>query len=146
VTYATRCRDTMRGRTRATYRAWSVGVLLLGVIVFGYNSTDRTPTTGVVNPLPHDTATLARGQQLFAQNCAICHGAGGKGDGTLGRNLTPRPTDLTGNHLTTHTDGDLYWWISRGIPGTGMPSFTGALNDQDIWAIIRYVRSLHGTT
>ncbi|HEY7907805.1 MAG TPA: CopD family protein, partial [Thermomicrobiales bacterium] len=145
LTYPSRFRATLRGRTRTAYRAWSVGALLLGVIVFGYNSTDRTPTTGIANPLPNDTATLARGQQLFAQNCAICHGAGGKGDGPLGQNLNPRPVDLTGSHLTTHTDGDLYWWISHGIAGTGMPSFTGTLSDQDIWAIIRYVRSLHGT-
>jgi putative copper export protein/mono/diheme cytochrome c family protein len=144
LTYPSRFRATLRGRTRTAYRAWSVGALLLGVIVFGYNSTDRTPTTGIANPLPNDTATLARGQQLFAQNCAICHGAGGKGDGPLGQNLKPRPVDLTGSHLTTHTDGDLYWWISHGIAGTGMPSFTGTLTDQEIWAIIRYVRSLHG--
>jgi len=145
LTYPSRFRATLRGRTRTAYRAWSVGALLLGVIVFGYNSTDRTPTTGVANPLPNNTATRARGQQLFAQNCAICHGAGGKGDGPLGQNLTPRPVDLTGSHLTTHTDGDLSWWISHGIPGTGMPSFTGTLSDQDIWALIRYVRSLHST-
>ncbi len=144
LTYPARFRNTLRGRTRAAYRAWSLGALLLGVIVFGYNSTDRTPTTGIANPLPQDTVTLARGQQLFAQNCAICHGAGGKGDGPLGQNLKPRPVDLTGSHLTTHTDGDLYWWISHGIAGTGMPSFTGTLSDQDIWAIIRYLRSLHG--
>ena len=133
----------LRGRTRTIYRAWSVGALLLGVIVFGYNSTDRTPTTAIANPLPNDTATLAQGQQLFAQNCAICHGAGGKGDGPYAPNLTPRPVDLTGSHLTTHTDGDLYWWVSHGIAGTGMPSFSGTLTDQDIWALIRYVRSLH---
>jgi copper transport protein len=144
LTYPSRFRATLRGRTRTAYRAWSIGALLVGVIVFGYNSTDRTPTTGIANPLPNDTATLARGQQLFAQNCAICHGAGGKGDGPLGQNLNPRPVDLTGSHLTTHTDGDLYWWIGHGIAGTGMPSFTGTLSDQDIWAIIRYVRSLHG--
>ncbi|MCA1725286.1 MAG: CopD family protein, partial [Thermomicrobia bacterium] len=145
LTSLSRFRATLRGRTRAAYRAWSVGALLLGVIVFGYNSTDRTPTTGIANPLPNDTATLAHGQQLFAQNCAICHGPGGKGDGPLGRNLNPRPVDLTGSHLTTHTDGDLYWWVSHGIAGTGMPAFTGTLSDHESWAIIRYVRSLHGT-
>lgn len=135
----------LRGRTRTIYRAWSIGALLLGVIVFGYNSTDRTPTTAIANPLPNDTATLAQGQQLFAQNCAICHGAGGKGDGPFAPNLKPRPVDLTGSHLTTHTDGDLYWWMSHGIAGTGMPSFSGTLTDQDTWALIRYVRSLPAT-
>ncbi len=146
LTYPSRFRATLRGRTRTAYRAWSVGALVLGVIVFGYNSTDRTPTTGITNPVPNTTATLAQGQQLFAQNCAICHGAGGKGDGPYAPNLKPRPVDLTSSHLSTHTDGDLYWWVSHGIAGTGMPAFTGTLNDQDIWSIIRYIRSLNGSS
>jgi copper transport protein len=145
LTYRARTGAVLQGRTRTIYRTWSVGALLLGLIVFGYNSTDRTPTTAIANPLPNDTATLAQGQQLFAQNCAICHGAYGKGDGPYAANLNPRPVDLTGSHLTTHTDGDLYWWVSHGIAGTGMPSFSGTLTDQDIWSIIRYVRSLRGT-
>ena len=139
-----RPRAALRGRTRAIYRAWSVGALLVGVIVVGYYSSDRTPTTSTANPAANDAATIAQGQQLFAQNCAICHGAAGKGDGPLGKNLNPRPADLTGSHLTTHTDGDLYWWVSHGIAGTGMPAFSGALSDQDIWAIIRYLRTLPG--
>ena len=145
VTYRARSGAALQGRTRTIYRTWSIGALLVGLIVFGYNSTDRTPTTAIPNPLPNDTATLALGQQLFAQNCAICHGTYGKGDGPYAANLNPRPVDLTGSHLTTHTDGDLYWWVSHGIAGTGMPSFSGTLSDQDIWSLIRYVRSLRGT-
>lgn len=145
LTYPSRFRATLRGRTLRAYRVWSVGTLLVGLIVFGYNSSDRTPTTGVANPARNDATTLATGQQLFAQNCAVCHGAGGKGDGPLAQSLKPRPYDLTGGHLTGHTDGDIYWWVSHGIAGTGMPSFSGTLTDQDIWAIIRYIRSLHGT-
>jgi mono/diheme cytochrome c family protein/uncharacterized membrane protein len=145
LTYRARTGAVLQGRTRTIYRTWSVGALLLGLIVFGYNSTDRTPTTAIANPLPNDTATLAQGQQLFAQNCAICHGTYGKGDGPYAQNLNPRPVDLTGSHLTTHTDGDLYWWVGHGIAGTGMPSFSGTLTDQDIWSVIRYVRSLRGT-
>ena len=123
-------------------RVWSASTIVLGLIVFGYFSADRTPTTGVVNPTPNDAATLGRGQQLFAQNCAVCHGPAGTGNGSLAPSLRPQPADLTASHATSHTDGDLYWWVSRGIPGTGMPAFSQTMPDTDIWALIRYVRSL----
>lgn len=142
VTYRSRFRETLSGRTFRVYRLWSLGALLVGVMVFGFYSTDRTPTTGITNPIPNTAATLATGQQLFAQNCAVCHGPLGKGDGPLAQNLNPRPVDLTSSHLTTHTDGDLYWWVSHGIAGTGMPAFSGTLSDQDLWALIRYIRTL----
>ncbi len=35
------------------------------------------------------------GRALFAENCAVCHGDGGRGDGPAAAGLTPPPTDLT---------------------------------------------------
>lgn len=42
------------------------------------------------------------------------------------------------------SDGYLLWTISEGgVPvGTAMPPFKGALKEDDIWAIITYVRGL----
>ena len=36
------------------------------------------------------------GAMLFAQNCAACHGAAGRGDGEMAAGMAPRPADLTG--------------------------------------------------
>ena len=35
------------------------------------------------------------GEKVFAENCALCHGAGGRGDGAIAAGLRPRPADLT---------------------------------------------------
>lgn len=35
------------------------------------------------------------GRALFAENCAMCHGASGRGDGELAAGLDPAPSDLT---------------------------------------------------
>lgn len=35
------------------------------------------------------------GRALFVENCAICHGADGKGNGELADDLSPKPADLT---------------------------------------------------
>ena len=142
LTFGTRFRGTVSGRTIRLYRTWSLGALIVGVVMLGYFSADLTPTSDVKNPLPNDTATLALGQQVYAQNCAVCHGPRGAGNGPLAANLNPPPVTLQGGHLAAHTDGDMHYWIANGIPGTAMPAFSGSLSDGDIWAAIRYVRTL----
>ena len=143
---------TLAGRHRAVgprslrfLRLWCAAVITVGIVVVGYNSSDRTVTSGLTNPLPNDAATLALGQQTYAQNCAVCHGASGRGDGPLAQQLQPRPADFASGHLATHTDGDIYQWVTHGIPGTGMPAFTGTLSEQETWAVIRYIRTLRGS-
>jgi len=38
-------------------------------------------------------------------------------------------------------DGQLFWIVKNGSPGTGMMSFA-ALPDDEVWQVIRYIRSL----
>jgi len=146
LTALTTRRLRLNPRRLTLVRVWCGAVIVLSVVLVGYNSTDRTASSGLVNPLPNDAATLARGQQTYAQNCAVCHGPAGRGDGPLAQQLQPPPADLASGHLATHTDGDIYQWVTHGIPGTGMPAFSGPLNDQDTWAVIRYIRTLRNGT
>ena len=46
------------------------------------------------------------------------------------------------DHMAQHTDGDLFWWIARGIPGTPMPAFGDSLNEEERWHLVNYIRSL----
>lgn len=92
------------------------------------------------SPVRGDAATLAAGRQIYAQNCAVCHGVEGKGDGPSAVALNPKPVDLT-VHARLHAEGELFWWVSNGIPGTGMPAWTG-LSDLSKWQVISYIRTL----
>lgn len=97
------------------------------------------------NPLPRSTANLQRGRTLFEQNCAACHGAQGRGDGPAGKSLNPPPASLIGlGRMGMATDGYLDWTISEGgVPiQTAMPPFKGALKQDDIWALILFLRTL----
>jgi putative heme-binding domain-containing protein len=68
-------------------------------------------------------------------SCASCHGLHATG----GRN----GPDLTrGSFAAGDTDADLYGVISRGIEGSEMPSFQGRLEDDQLWRVATYVRSL----
>jgi mono/diheme cytochrome c family protein len=88
-----------------------------------------------------------KGQALYAQKCAVCHGTTGKGDGVAEFVLFPKPRDLTSGKFkirsTTSlpTNDDLFRIVTQGIPGTAMPSWTG-LSDAQRWDLVAYVKSL----
>ena len=50
--------------------------------------------------------------------------------------------DLRADHMAQHTDGDIFFWITRGKSGTPMPAFGVALNDEERWHLVNYIRSL----
>jgi Tol biopolymer transport system component/mono/diheme cytochrome c family protein len=97
---------------------------------------------GPLNPLTADQGTIAAGQRLYAANCAVCHGAAGKGDGPSGVGLNPRPADFS-QHMVPgkHTDGQVFLGIKNGFPGTAMPAWSGRLSDEQIWQLVTYLRT-----
>ena len=87
------------------------------------------------------------GQKLFAQYCATCHGATGKGDGLSGQGLPIRPQDLTdGRVLNALPDRLLHAVIAEGGHAVGlspiMPPFKPQINDAQIDLLIAYIRSI----
>ena len=99
------------------------------------------------NPLPASAETVNAGKALFLQTaqpvaCAMCHGKDGNGQGFMGAALVPPPRNFTcGKMMNDLPDGQLFWIIKNGSPGTGMMSFAG-LSDEQVWQLIHYVRSL----
>ena len=128
-------------------KLWGAAVVLwLGIIAFFLPSLSLLtvpayPTSFFQSPSGFTTRSIARGEQAFAQNCVSCHGAQGKGDGPLAKQLTDAPADLTADHIYAHTDGDLFWWISHGIANTAMPGFAPPLDAETIWNVIDFVHA-----
>jgi putative copper resistance protein D len=103
---------------------------------------DAYPTTYRRPAVPYVTSSIANGAALYRQHCAVCHGATGYGDGPAAAGLHPKPADLTAAHTGDHTAGDLFWWLSHGIPGSAMPGFADRLGERDRWDLINFVRAL----
>ena len=98
---------------------------------------------GLTNPIPADDASLARGQELYTNLCATCHGNTGLGDGPGGAALNPTPAALAHTSQML-SDAYLFWRISEGgVPfGTAMPAWREALDEQARWDLINFVQAL----
>ncbi|MGH2500436.1 MAG: c-type cytochrome, partial [Candidatus Limnocylindria bacterium] len=81
------------------------------------------------------------GRALYGQHCAVCHGAGGRGDGLAAAGLEPPPADLV-LHVPQHSDGELFHFVTRGIRGTAMPAWGRTLSERERWVLVIYLREL----
>lgn len=99
-----------------------------------------------VSQAPVITPDPARGAPLFAQNCAVCHGDTGAGDGPAGVAMTPPPTNLRNvarlDQLSLYA---IYNTLGLGVEGTDMPSFADQLDPRQRWDLAAYVASFSAT-
>ena len=98
------------------------------------------------NPLEVTPQNILAGKTLFRVDaeptaCKVCHGVSGDGLGILFHRVEPKPRNFTCVHtMDDLPDGQLFWVIKNGSPGTAMPSFS-YLEDDQIWQLILYLRS-----
>lgn len=108
---------------------------------FAMQSSVRTYALGVTVPekLPVDAIQPAAGH--FARGCAICHGAPGEPRSATAMAMLPPPPDLTA--LTrAWTDAQLFQIAKHGIRYTGMPAWPTLDRDDEIWAMVAFLREL----
>jgi putative copper resistance protein D len=99
------------------------------------------PTSFMHSPIRYGALSVARGLPLYAENCVLCHGPYGYGDGQAAASLPIKPADLTGAHLFHHGEGTLFWWVSHGIEGTPMPAFADKLSESQRWDLLNFLRA-----
>jgi mono/diheme cytochrome c family protein len=99
---------------------------------------------GKVNPLGPTSNVLQAGSRLYRQQCTVCHGAQGLGDGEAANSVNPSPALLAYMiQRPQSVDEYLMWSIAEGGKafGTPMPVFRGTLSELDIWKIITFMRA-----
>jgi glucose/arabinose dehydrogenase len=87
------------------------------------------------NPYARQHAALTAGTRLYAANCSSCHGPSGRGTANI--------PSLARGTVQSATDGEIFWFITKGNIGNGMPSWE-KLPAAERWQIITYVKSLPG--
>jgi mono/diheme cytochrome c family protein len=92
-----------------------------------------------VQPDQPSKETLTHGNQVFQKNCTQCHGEQGDGKGPAAATLLPQPA----NFKLKQPDFDyILQVVSKGIPGTAMPSWKNQLSQTDLQGLATFVRAL----
>jgi len=94
----------------------------------------------LTNPMKGNDDATKKGEELYGQMCAICHGDDGEGDGMAGGNLNPPPTDFTSDITQKQSDGALFWKLTEGK--APMASYKSMLSEEKRWQLVNYIRSL----
>jgi mono/diheme cytochrome c family protein len=88
------------------------------------------------NPLASRPDLAAGGRKLFMRNCAECHAKDGAGK------AKKHSANLQIPAVQMQSDGTLFWKITNGNTGKGMPSFS-KLPEPERWQIVMYLRGLN---
>jgi S-disulfanyl-L-cysteine oxidoreductase SoxD len=95
------------------------------------------------NPLPATAGRIADGKDSFSHYCVACHGLDGQNTGVpFADAMAPPIPSLASTPVQSYTDGQLKWVIENGIFPSGMPASKGMLTDEEMWAIVLYIRHL----
>jgi mono/diheme cytochrome c family protein len=101
----------------------------------------------LVSPVQNSPEMFAKGKSLYEGKgtCVNCHGQSGAGDGPLSASLNPAPRNFRHHGFWRHrTEGEIFWVIKYGSPGTSMIGFGSVLTEEEIWALIQYEQSFAG--
>lgn len=96
---------------------------------------DREAPHGNFPLIPPSSANLTAGIDLYANNCAICHGFADGKSSTVARGLYQKPPQFAKDGVEDDPVSLTHWKIQHGIRFTGMPAYTRALSDKQIWQI-----------
>src|SRR5580700_8361590 len=93
------------------------------------------------NPVKSSPTSLASGKKKYGQDCAMCHGKEGAGDGDLAEDMKLKLKDLRdADALKGLNDGDIYNLINNGKGK--MMGEEGRLKPDEIWDVVNFVRTL----
>jgi mono/diheme cytochrome c family protein len=123
-----------------------------------YSSAFQEEKPGESVPIPAEPANSAesvkRGAELFqSMNCWSCHGKDGRGHGPSAAALTDSkgypitPFDLTSGtrFKCGESNQEMFRDLATGLDGTPMPSFVDAMNADQRWDVVHYIRSLRSS-
>lgn len=96
------------------------------------------------NPVASSDAVLAKAKAAYEENCLMCHGETGKGDGPMASMLKERPADISDPKILSEaTDGEIFWLITKGKKP--MPPFETKLSEEDRWGLVNLMRAMSKT-
>jgi mono/diheme cytochrome c family protein len=138
-----------------------LGFVFSGIYDVAASSQHRGPVRWVLRRIQHasverrsediqapalgDPAQLRLGLIHYHEMCVTCHGAPGVPMSEIGEGLNPAPPDLV-KKGGREEPGEMFWIAKHGIKMTGMPAFGPTHSDEEIWAMIAFIRRMSQMT
>src|SRR5260221_4886685 len=94
------------------------------------------------NPIQLSEENLITGVQLYAENCAICHGASDAEPSRMGQGFYIEAPRFAKDGVEDDPEAASFWTVKHGIRFTAMPSFTTTLKDEEIWKIAMFLKQM----
>jgi mono/diheme cytochrome c family protein len=104
-------------------------------------SIDRRAAELPAPPPLGDPQLVRTGLRHFSEMCVVCHGAPGVPKSEIGMGLNPDPPDLA-HEAAEQSPVRLFWVLKHGIKMTGMPSFGMTHTDEQLWAMVAFLKQL----
>ncbi len=87
-------------------------------------------------PIQTTEENYMAGARIYRTNCAMCHGLPGQDASPTSKGMFPKPPQLFKGHgVTDDPAGETYWKVANGIRLTGMPAYTGTLDQTQMWQV-----------
>ncbi len=93
---------------------------------------------------PSEPVSLENGRILYMNNCKVCHGVEGKGDGPIALQLDPRPAVLSNPQFTGDKFSkpfDNFQIINVGIANTAMVGWADQFSEKELWDVTYFIRT-----
>ena len=101
----------------------------------------ETHAMGVEGPPLDDPALVHRGAGHYATGCAPCHGAPGVPQSPVALEMTPEPPYLP-PRIPQWEANELFWIVRHGVKFTGMPAWVALEREDEVWAMVAFLRQL----
>lgn len=112
---------------------------------FGMLNSVRTHSALIEAPPLDDEDRVRLGAGHFQSGCAPCHGAPGEPPNPIAEQMLPPPPNLVG-HVPNWEDRHLFWIVKHGIKYAGMPAWATQDRDDEVWAVVAFLRRLSAMT
>jgi cbb3-type cytochrome oxidase cytochrome c subunit len=91
---------------------------------------------------PNNSAIANSGRGIYMQNCAVCHGVTGRGNGPVSSSMIKKPANFTRSFYGAYTDSLWYWRVKEGVAGTRMPRWGRTLSEQQMGYLVAFLKTL----
>ncbi len=124
---------------RSLDRYLMAGLVFMAVLIAGFVTyTARESDLRATAKTEQDSTYRNLGEELYAKNCASCHGQNGEGGSA--------PTLNAKEFFKLTTDDQMHGLIAAGVAGSNMPAWSldygGTLTDEQVNQLVTYLRSL----